>query len=228
MYDLIHQERDFLVIEKHSGVSFHREGATAGLAATVRDELGERELYTVHRLDRITSGLMLFAKSRDTAAALGRLFHEGAVEKYYLAVSDRLPEKKQGMIKGDMERSRRGTWKLTRRYSNPAITRFFSCSLGRGLRLFVVRPVTGKTHQVRVALKSIGSPVLGDPLYHHSRGNEESDRAYLHAYAIRFTLNGRQHVYVLPPGEGRYFTDDAFTRALVNYERPWELTWHSH
>ena len=117
------------------------------------------KLYSVHRLDKMTSGLLLLAKSPQIAAQLTALFTTHQIQKYYLAISDKKPKKKQGLIKGGMQKSRRGMWKLTKEKNNLAITQFFSYSLGNGKRLFVIKPHSGKTHQIRVALKSIGSAI---------------------------------------------------------------------
>jgi len=61
-----------------------------------------------------------------------------------------------------MLKARRGAWKLARSKESPALTEFVSTSLGQGLRLFLLRPYTGKTHQLRVAMKSLGAPIIGD------------------------------------------------------------------
>jgi tRNA pseudouridine32 synthase/23S rRNA pseudouridine746 synthase len=166
MYKIIEDHKDFLLISKDAGVSFHKEGESAGLLDTVRSDRGLDELYTVHRLDKMTSGLLLLATNRSSAQKLAAQFRKKIIRKYYLAISDRRPQKKQGLVQGDMIKARRGAWKLSRTREDPAITQFFSMSLGNRLRLFIIKPLTGKTHQVRVAMKSIGSPVLGDPLYH--------------------------------------------------------------
>ena len=169
MYRIIKNHEDFLLINKSTEVSFHKESDTEGLLELLKKEPGIKELHTVHRLDKVTSGLLLFAKNTETAKDISRQFRKRLVEKYYIALSDRKPRKNQGLIKGDMIKSRRGAWKLLRTMNNPAVTQFFSCSAGNSLRLFIIRPRSGKTHQVRVALKSIGSPVLGDPMYHSNR-----------------------------------------------------------
>jgi tRNA pseudouridine32 synthase/23S rRNA pseudouridine746 synthase len=200
--------------------------ACKGLTEILKEDLGLRELYSVHRLDTMTSGLLLFAKSRNSAKELSRQFQNRLVEKYYLAVSDRSPKKKQGLIIGDMEKARRGAWKLTRKRNNPAITQFFSYPLGRDLRLYALKPQTGKTHQLRVALKSIGAPVLGDPVYHKKEsGEEKPDRGYLHSYALRFNFKGEAYLFVREPDIGKYFTNEAFMQTIKKCERPWELKW---
>lgn len=226
MYRIIKNHEDFLIINKSPGVSFHKESNSEGLLELLKKEPGIRELFTVHRLDKVTSGLLLFAKNPETAKDISRQFRNRLVEKYYIALSDRKPRKKQGLIKGDMEKARRGAWKLLRTMSNPAVTQFFSSSAGNNLRLFIIRPRTGKTHQVRVALKSIGSPVLGDPVYHEKeRTSPEIDRTYLHSYAIGFTLKGKEYRFAQGPDSGNLFTDKDFRTALKIYEKPWELKW---
>jgi tRNA pseudouridine32 synthase/23S rRNA pseudouridine746 synthase len=224
MYKIIEGHKDFLLISKDPDVSFHKEDESAGLVDTVRSDSGLHELYAVHRLDKITSGLLLLAKNRDSAKKLATQFRKKIIRKYYLAISDRSPKKKQGLVQGDMAKARRGSWRLLRTMENPAVTQFFSTYMRNKLRLFILRPYTGKTHQVRVAMKSIGSSVLGDPLY-HKKEDAVIDRAYLHSYAISFTLYRRIYRFVQKPDTGRYFIDKAFLDAVKRYENPWELEW---
>ena len=167
--------------------------------------------------------MLIMAKTATANRMLGEAFAQRQVEKYYLAVSKRKPRKKQGLIKGDMERARRGAWKLTINQSNPAITQFFSKSLGDGERLFLVKPYTGQTHQIRVALKSIGAPIWGDELY----GGQDvhADRTYLHAFQLRFPLNGKTYCYQVMPRHGDVFLQPRFIEAMQNFMRPDTLAW---
>jgi len=190
MYKLIVDHKEFLLISKDPGVSFHKEDHIEGLHEKIKSDLNINTLYSVHRLDKMTSGLLIFAKNVNIARELAYKFTHRMVEKYYLAISDRRPRKKQGTVRGDMKKSRRGSWKLTRGNENPAITSFYSYSIGEGLRLYLLRPYTGKTHQLRVAMKSIGAPVLGDSMYHKREEGPACDRGYLHSYALRFELHG--------------------------------------
>ena len=80
---------------------------------------------------------------------------------------------------------------------NPAQTRFTSQSAGSGRRLFVLQPLTGKTHQLRVAMKSIGSPIIGDTLY----GGTPAERLYLHAWRLSFPFRGEVYCVEAPPGD---------------------------
>ncbi|MFG1491279.1 TIGR01621 family pseudouridine synthase, partial [Oceanospirillum sp. HFRX-1_2] len=162
---LVEHNEDYVIIAKAPGVDVHRDGDEAGISEKVSVALGLEKLYLVHRLDKVTSGLMVLAKNADSCAQLAALFKARKVSKFYLAVSAKKPKKKQGWIIGDMERSRRGSWKLTSGKTNPAVTQFFSKPLQAGFRAFLLKPSTGKTHQLRVALKSIGAPICGDLLY---------------------------------------------------------------
>ncbi len=228
MYTLVEDREDFLIINKHPGVNFHKSPVSGGITPVIREDLGIKELYTIHRLDIITSGLLVFAKNKDTARELSHQFKERLIEKYYIAISDLRPKKKQGLIKGDMEKARRGAWKLARTMNNPAITQFFSQSMGEGLRIYILKPHTGKTHQIRVALKSISAPVYGDPMYHKKEYlDKEPERGYLHSYALRFTLKGSGYEFVHLPDKGECFTGKAFLEAMKDYEKPWELNWPS-
>jgi len=119
-------------------------------------------LYPVHRLDKATSGCLLLAKSKEAAAQISKAFASRHVAKYYIAVTDKKPSKKMGSVSGDMQRSRRSSWKLLRSQQNPAVTSFMQTSFaleGYGtLRLFALKPHTGKTHQLRV----ITTPLFND------------------------------------------------------------------
>ena len=173
---------DYLVVHKPAGVPCHRREDVPGILELV----GGADLKLAHRLDDGTSGCLVLAKGRRAAAAIGDAFAGKRVGKVYVGLTASRPSKKKGVIVGDMVRSRRSQWRLTRDSANPACT-WLSRSIGLGpgedpaARLLVARPLTGKTHQIRVAAKSIGAPLLGDGLY----GGGKADRLYLHAAAIR-------------------------------------------
>lgn len=178
----------------------------------------------------MTSGLLIFAKSLSAAQEFQSLFQDHKIEKYYLAISNIKPKKKQGLIEGDMEKSRRGSWRLLRSKHNPAVTQFFSYAIGAGNRLFLLKPHSGKTHQIRVALNSLSSPILGDNRYYSLSNKGEdtkpmADRGYLHAYALKFELNGRVYQYVLPPKQGLLFTNEEVKNTLDKISEPWHLNW---
>ncbi len=226
MFRLIDEQPGFVVISKRADVDFHCSAGQPGVMAAVKQTMGLAELYPVHRLDKMTSGLLLFAKNADVARQLNDAFATRKVRKFYLALSDRKPKKKQGLIKGDMVKTRNGSWKLTAGNARPAITQFFSYGLTEpgSPRIFMLRPHTGKTHQLRVALKSVGAPIMGDARY-YGAGADAWDRGYLHAYCLGFDLDGRQYDYCDSPQEGLCFNSEAFQHWLAAVGHPQQLSW---
>jgi tRNA pseudouridine32 synthase/23S rRNA pseudouridine746 synthase len=224
-YELIDNNENFIVIYKRPATNFHSEDGQIGLFETVKQHLGLQELYPVHRLDKVTSGILVMAKTASVNQELVEQFKNRQVEKFYLAISSKKPKKKQGLIKGDMESARRGAWKLGNTHRNPAITQFFSSSMDEGKRLFIIKPHTGKTHQIRVALKSLGSPIMGDSLYADARTCVDVDRVYLHAYSLAFRLMGKFYRFTALPHEGEDFISPVFCSAVQEFAKPWELMW---
>jgi len=199
---IVFQHSDFLIVNKPANLSFHNDKEEIGCFNQLKDQL-EVNLWPVHRLDKITSGLLIVAKSKMAATQLGQMFEQHKINKTYLAISDKKPKKKQGTITGDMKKSRSGSWKLCHSKTNPAITSFKSQSIQAGIRLFKITPKTGKTHQIRVALKSLGSPILGDSRY----GGTNSDRGYLHAFRLIFEWKGKSVDVQIYPDFGKYFLE---------------------
>ena len=204
---IIHDNPDFLVANKPTDLSFHQQDGLDGLQRQLETQTAHK-LWPVHRLDKITSGVIIFAKSASAAAVFGNLFEHRQIAKTYLALSDRKPKKKMGKVIGDMAKSRSGGWKLTQLKTNPAITEFKSQALTPGIRLFVIKPTTGKTHQIRVALKSLGAPILGDIRY----AGTPADRGYLHSYSLQFNWNDSLMKFKAWPNSGQHFSEANATR----------------
>jgi len=225
-FSIIEEHNDFIVINKAPGINFHCEDGETGLFEEVKASLRCDSLFPVHRLDKITSGILVFAKNQQAAKDLSEQFRSRNVSKFYLAISDKKPKKKQGLIKGDMEKARRSSWKLCKSRENPAITQFFSHSIKPGMRLYLLKPRTGKTHQIRVALKSIGAPVFGDQLYGDAWTASKADRGYLHAYALSFSLKNERYSFIAPPASGELFLDEITQQVIRNkFSQPDELPW---
>jgi tRNA pseudouridine32 synthase/23S rRNA pseudouridine746 synthase len=233
MLRVVCETHGVLAIYKPAGLSFHSEGDSPGVMPLVRAMQASGaigyggRLRAVHRLDRPTSGLLLLAKTSEAADVLSGALRERSLAKYYVALSDRKPLRRQGRVRGEMVKARRGSWRLTRSLDNsPSLTHFTSeplpTLLPDPLHAFLLRPVTGQTHQLRVALKSLAAPVLGDERYAHAPTARQSDRAYLHAAAIRLPrregwapepalcANGEPLDIVCAPAEGILFSKAGF------------------
>lgn len=179
--------RGWIAVDKPPGVVVvpaRDEDPDGCLRRIVEKERGE-PLWVVHRLDRGTSGLVLFARNPEAHRALCLAFEGGRIEKTYLAVVSPAPAQDAGTIDVPLHAARKGKmrpaapgepgahpsrtdWKVLRRDGDRAIVE--------------VRPRTGRQHQIRVHLRFAGMPVVGDPLY----GGRPSARLMLHAWRIRF------------------------------------------
>lgn len=218
--EIIGQTADFVVLNKPAGLSFHSEDGP-GLVVLAEQQLGEK-LYAVHRLDKVTSGLIMLARSSNAAAELTRQFSQRQIEKFYLALSEHKPLKKQGWVKGDMQPARRGAWRLTSTQQQPAVSYFVSQGYQElPFRAFLLRPYTGKTHQLRVALKSQGAPIIGDTLY----GANSSDRVYLHAYALALEYAGVRYQFRVLPNSGEAFAALVALGLPEQWLSPWHYPW---
>ncbi|OEF27450.1 TIGR01621 family pseudouridine synthase [Vibrio rumoiensis] len=233
MFDILHQNSDFIVINKHPNVSVHKDDGETSLLIELTKALGDtlpcdQKLYLVHRLDKMTSGILLLAKHQQAASDLSQLFAQRMVSKYYLAIGVKKPKKKQGLVCGDMERSRRSSWKLLKSLNNPAKTQFFSAAGQEGQRVFLCKPHTGKTHQIRVALNSIGSSIIGDDIYTPS---SQADRGYLHAFALSFSYLSRDFEFICNPTSfpnmGEKWQSDSVKQAIESWSIPGDLPWPS-
>lgn len=219
--DILFEHSDFVIVNKPDNIAVQNEKNQPGILPLLCQQLKLDKLWLIHRLDKVTSGILIVAKNAKAAAVFGELFENRKIEKYYLAMSIKKPKKKQGAVKGGMKKVRDGKWMLDNSQTNQALSQFFSFSIAAGLRLFLIKPLTGKTHQIRVALKSLGSPILGDELYK----GEVSDRTYLHAYCVRFEYQQQLIEVLCQPNIGSFFTQKETQAQITNLKTPWLLKW---
>ncbi len=213
--NLVLEHPDFYIVDKPNDIGFHDEEVNGqkqtGFFNMCAAHFSET-LFPVHRLDKLTSGLLILARNKKAAIWFQQAFESKQIQKYYLALSDSKPKKKQGSIIGDMAKARLSQWKLLKTKEAPAVTRFFNWGLAsevtKGLRLFLIKPETGKTHQIRVALKSVGSAILGDQLYGAKNEVKPCDRGYLHALMLDFQYNDEQIKLISFPNTGSLFVEN--------------------
>jgi 23S rRNA pseudouridine1911/1915/1917 synthase len=146
----------------------------------------------VHRLDKDTSGVIIAAYDDQALAFLAAQFKAGKTKKRYAALVPGTPEKPEGIIAGSLIRDPRDRKRFAISAvpgkGKAALTRYRVIRSWGAYSLVLVRPKTGRTHQIRVHLKSIGHPVAGDPVY--GRGETPLLRGglMLHAYSLEITL----------------------------------------
>jgi tRNA pseudouridine65 synthase len=174
--DLLFVDDHLVVVNKPSGLLVHRGWGNDDDVAMfrVRDALGAH-VYPVHRLDRATSGALVFARTREAAAVLSQRFESRQVDKRYLALVRGAPPA-SGVVDHPIPKSEGGA-------RVPAVTRFVLCARSSVDRcaLVLAMPETGRFHQVRRHLRHLGHPVIGDVNY----GSGELNRRYRAGYDLR-------------------------------------------
>lgn len=188
---LLHEDSWLIAIDKPAGVASQppRERVPGELTAQERlaAQLALREgrrmdLLLFHRLDRLTTGVLVFARQREASRALARTWAEGGADKRYLTVVRGDPGEAQRMLAGPIAADPLvpGRFRVARG-GRPARTRVRRLAAANGLALVEVHPLTGRTHQVRVHLADAGFPVAGDGLY---GGGGGLPRPFLHAWRL--------------------------------------------
>lgn len=129
MFEILLRHPDFVAINKPAGLCVHQDGAAESFTGRLAQQLGVARVWLLHRLDKPTGGVLLLALNPEAASVLAQQFAAHSMHKTYLALSSQKPAKKQGWVKGDMAKARRGAWKLLRTQHNPALTRFHSRSI---------------------------------------------------------------------------------------------------
>ena len=171
--------------------------ARPSLLSALEAHSGAGGLVLVHRLDRDTSGAMLFARDQDTARAVEGLFRRRAVRKLYEAIVDGVLRREEGQVVSNLKKAggTPGRWASVREGGRRAETAWRVLErLGRAT-LLGLEPRTGRTHQLRVHLSEMGHPILGDALYGRKfRCDLRPERHLLHARRIEFEhpVSGRK------------------------------------
>ncbi|HEY0948436.1 MAG TPA: RluA family pseudouridine synthase [Candidatus Paceibacterota bacterium] len=206
--EIIFEDEDLVAIMKPAGVMTHPDGHNTEETASdwfaraypASKDVGEMQRLkdgteiarpgVVHRLDRDTSGVLVFAKTQDAHARLKDAFQNRYAKKTYLALTYGVPKEPKGIIDFAIGRSRkdfrlRSAQPRARGTMRDALTRYEVLSDIGTHALLKAMPETGRTHQIRVHLKAIHHPVVSDPLYAPGRPNDfKIPRLALHAYQL--------------------------------------------
>jgi len=212
---IIFQNKDLIVVDKPVGLSVHagigeKEKTLVDFLLEqfpeIRNVGDEPEIRPgiIHRLDKETSGVIIIARNQKSFEYLKDLFKKREVEKKYLALVFGKLKEKQGKIEGEMGRSKRDFRKQTlvrgkvsvrkERYS---LTFYKVLNESGDYSLLEVFPKTGRTHQIRVHLHSIGHPIVGDEKYTFKEYKKiEAPRMFLHAESLSFPgPDGKQYFF---------------------------------
>lgn len=216
---VLHEDAAFVVLDKPAGLTVHPgAGRTTGtLAHHLLDRYpemagvgGEGRPGIVHRLDQGTSGVIVVARTPSAHARLARAFASREVEKSYLAILYGAPSPPEGLVDAPVGRHWEKRKEMTvRRDGRPARTGYRTLAAAAGIALVELDLLTGRTHQIRVHMKHLGHPLVGDPVYGEARWKglprpvqaplRDFPRPALHAWKLAF-----RH-----PGEDRHLAFEA-------------------
>lgn len=207
---IIYEDNDLLVVDKPAGMVTHpAHGATSGtLVNALLAHIGELpgdalRPGLVHRLDRDTSGLLVVAKTQGALSALGIAMKARRIHREYLALVHGIPEHASGKIEGAIARDPHNRLKYAIvTDGKPAVTHYTLRETFTGYSELIFRLETGRTHQIRVHLSTMGHPLLNDPLYGREEVRFELPGQALHAWKLRFVhpiTDEELHFEVDPP-----------------------------
>ena len=191
---IIENNDDFIVLNKSSGISV--QGGTKSKKNLV-DIFAKSEIfrhtkpYSVHRLDKDTSGVFIMGKTRECAQLLTSLFRLRKVHKTYLAVCHGELDIDSGEWNDDLVR-----YDGDKKIIEKAKTLFKVLDKNSEASLVELKPITGRKHQLRKQLYAVGQPIFGDTKYKLSNSNKGINKnLMLHSYQIRFMINDIKHTY---------------------------------
>ena len=202
--DIIYRDNNVIVINKPAGMLTHSKGSLND-EPTVADFFGKYTTYNkgtnrpgiVHRLDRDTSGVIVGALNDKSADCLKKQFSEHSIQKTYYAIIDGQPKEKQAIINLPIGRMKNSpSLFMVSINGKPAETYYKIINKSKHFSLVKLMPKTGRTHQLRVHMKAIGTPIHGDRLY-NSHFKQSDKRLYLHAESLSI---------ILPDGTKKTFT----------------------
>ena len=188
---LIDDNDEFIVINKKAGVSV--QGGTKSKNNLIdifsnSNLFKDTKPYSVHRLDKETSGVMIIAKNYNSAKLLTSLFRLRKVHKTYLAICHGVFKNKKGEIRGNLVK-----YEKEKKISELAITNYNVISSNNFFSFLELKPITGRKHQLRKQLSFMGNPIVGDVKYNIIKSkNKDQKKLMLHSYKIKFLINNKK------------------------------------
>ena len=198
--DMLHENADCLAVAKEAGVNSQRtpyqlKGTVEFAVEMYMKKAGSQEpARVIHRLDRGTSGVMIFPKNKKYAAYLSTLLKEGRVEKTYLALATGTPQQEEWEIDAPIAKIAKSLYGVATP-GKESRTLFRVVSRGTGAALVEATPLTGRTHQIRVHLAHCGLPIVGDAVY----GGTPAPRMMLHCRSMAFDAGNGKILRITAP-----------------------------
>ena len=197
---IIENNDDFIVINKQAGISV--QGGTKSKKNLI-DIFANSEIfkddkpYSVHRLDKETSGVFLIAKNRPTAQLLTTLFRLRKVYKTYIAICHgEITIRDKGSLKNNLIR-----YDETKKIVENAETYYEILDKNNNSTFIQLKPITGRKHQLRKQLFDLGHSIIGDKKYNSYKIQKNNKNLMLHSYEIKFKINDKKYTFRATPPE---------------------------
>lgn len=195
--NIIYEDNHIIVVEKSPGILVQGDSTKRITLLEIAKKYikekykkpGNVFLGIVHRLDRLTSGIVVFARTSKSAKRLSESFRKHEVKKFYLAICEGKIEKEEGILRNwvywDKEKHKTQVFNNIKPNSKEASTYYKVLYKDKNLSLVILSPETGRKHQLRAQLSHIGYPILGDKKY-GSKRNFFKDYIALHCFELKF------------------------------------------
>ena len=204
---VLYEDNDIIVCLKHSGIQ--SQGGKTDMVARLNEYFSQNDsdavAYPVHRLDRETAGIMVFAKNSKSAAELSKQISDNKMKKHYYAVISGTPAEKNGVLKDllfhDRQKNKTYVVKRSRKGVKEASLEYNCIAENNGLAMLDVLLHTGRTHQIRVQFASRKLPLYGDGKYGGGTG-----KLALFAYKLEFRhpVTRKEMVFTASPDFSEY------------------------
>lgn len=202
MVEILYENEDMIAVNKPEGLAAiperQTQAAAESLFGILCTERGER-LYIVHRIDKDTSGLIIFARNAEAHRRLSMQFEKRVVHKTYLALVHGVMDAEEGIIDKPLGRFGSGRVGINPQCGRSSLTEYLVLRRFPAYTLVEAYPKTGRRHQIRVHLYSIGHPIVGDRLYGDMALQRDYPRMMLHAQKLTLRLPNGQPLTLEAP-----------------------------
>jgi len=206
---VLFESNQLLVVQKSAGIitednPFEANNLEANYRAYLKQKINDPYLGVVHRLDRVTSGVVIFAKKRGTLKTLNRWFEERQIQKTYWAITSRAPKEEKGVLIHHLlidQKSKKGLVVDPKvKGAKKAELSYKVLSTFEDQFLVEIKPKTGRFHQIRAQLSHMGCPIIGDEKYGSTVPYQKLQIA-LHARALELpeAINGSPIIFKAAP-----------------------------
>ncbi len=209
--EILYEDKNLIAVNKHAGLASIAENDIEkdSLHSLLEEKL-KQKLFVVHRLDKEVSGVILYAKNAGTHKLLNKQFNERSVKKFYIALVHGIVKENDGLIKKSIREFGSGRMGIDEKKGKRSETRYRVLERFRDFTLLELNPSTGRRHQLRVHLYSIGHPIAGDLRYGDKTVQQNFSRIMLHAKNIEFNLPENKTVAAEAP------VPDSFLQIINN------------